>query len=235
MPTSCLAYLQRCATALSPPPPSASPWHRLTAGGKRLAVVRKRGTPFGVRARRKGKPARRVTVVALNRSGRKLASRSARIRAVVKGKRRVGGGEELRTSAGATASAAGSPRKLGRAAEARRIALSGSNVALPLVADLAFDYRRTVRRPPRFTLTGGGSAAGLSDAPRGIVDIGLTTPAAHVHHAPAAAPLRARHAGGVGLRRLRVHQGTARSCRHRQLRGRDSNPDNQLQRLASCH
>ena len=55
-----------------------------------------------------------------------------------------------------------------------RISLSGSNVALPLVADLAFYYRRAVRHPPRFTLTGGGSAAGLSDTARGIVDVGLT-------------------------------------------------------------
>ena len=148
--------------------------YRYMAGSKRLAVVRKRGTPFTLNARGKGKPARRVTVIALNRAGKRLATTSARVRAVAKGKRRVRGGNGLRTSALPAASAAGRPAATGKAA-ARHLSLGGSNVALPLIADLAFYYRRSVRRPPRFTITGGGSAAGLGDAARGIVDIGLTT------------------------------------------------------------
>ena len=162
--------------------------YRITAGRQRLGVLRARGSPFGVRARRRGRMAKRVTVVALNRAGKQLATASARIRKVAKGKRRVGGGEGLRTSASTASGArpaaaatsrptAGARRPTASSAAAksrRRISLSGSNVALPLGADLAFYYRRTVRRPPRFTLTGGGSAAGLSDASRGIVDVGLT-------------------------------------------------------------
>ena len=153
--------------------------YRITAGRRRLGDLRPRGTPFDVRAKRSGKMAKRVKVVALNRAGKKLATASARVRKVAKGKRRVGGGEGLRTSAGAAASAAipaaaRRPTAFSAAKPRRQISLSGSNVALPLVADLAFYYRRAVRHPPRFTLTGGGSAAGLSDAARGIVDIGLT-------------------------------------------------------------
>ncbi len=67
--------------------------YRFMAGSKRLAVVRKRGTPFTLNARGKGKPARRVTVIALNRAGKRLATTSARVRAVAKGKRRVRGGK----------------------------------------------------------------------------------------------------------------------------------------------
>ena len=44
---------------------------------------------------------------------------------------------------------------------------------LPVVADLAFFYRRSVRHPPRFVLSGGGTEVGVSDAARGIVDAGL--------------------------------------------------------------
>ena len=142
--------------------------------GRRLGDLRPRGSPFTVRAKRRGGMAKRVRVVALNRAGKKLASASARIRKVAKGKRRVGGGEGLRTSAGGEARAAAAARRPTAARSRGRISLSGSNVALPLVADLAFYYRRAVRHPPRFTLTGGGSAAGLSDTARGIVDVGLT-------------------------------------------------------------
>jgi phosphate transport system substrate-binding protein len=61
------------------------------------------------------------------------------------------------------------------AAPAATVDISGSTTALPLVADLAWFYRHDVRRPGRFTLVGGGSGAGVADAARGIVDIGLAS------------------------------------------------------------
>jgi phosphate transport system substrate-binding protein len=61
------------------------------------------------------------------------------------------------------------------AAPAATIDISGSASALPLVADLAWFYRHDVRRPGRFTLLGGGTSAGVGDAARGIVDIGLAS------------------------------------------------------------
>jgi phosphate transport system substrate-binding protein len=60
-------------------------------------------------------------------------------------------------------------------APAARVDISGSSTALPLVADLAWFYRHDVERPGRFTLVGGGTAAGVTDAARGIVDIGLAS------------------------------------------------------------
>jgi ABC-type phosphate transport system substrate-binding protein len=63
----------------------------------------------------------------------------------------------------------------GSAAPAATIDVSGSTTALPLVADLAFFYRQEVRRPPRFTIVGGGSEAGVSDVSRGIVDVAMVS------------------------------------------------------------
>ena len=71
----------------------------------------------------------------------------------------------------ATAAALAAPA----AAPAATVDVSGSTTALPLVADLAWFYRHDVRRPPRFALVGGGTGAGVADAARGIVDIGLAS------------------------------------------------------------
>jgi len=60
-------------------------------------------------------------------------------------------------------------------AGAATIHVSGSSTARPLVADLAWFYRQEVRRPPRFTIVGGGTEAGIADAARGIVDVGLAS------------------------------------------------------------
>jgi phosphate transport system substrate-binding protein len=61
------------------------------------------------------------------------------------------------------------------AAPAATVEISGSTTALPLVADLAWFYRHDVKRPGRFVLVGGGSGAGVADAARGIVDVGLAS------------------------------------------------------------
>jgi len=53
------------------------------------------------------------------------------------------------------------------------ISMSGSNTVVPLVADLVFYYRRTLRRPPHFTLRGVGTPTGIADVARGITRIGL--------------------------------------------------------------
>ncbi len=53
--------------------------------------------------------------------------------------------------------------------------LSGSTTTRPLIADLAYFYRREARKPPRFSIVGGGSAAGVADTARGIVDAGMTS------------------------------------------------------------
>jgi phosphate transport system substrate-binding protein len=55
------------------------------------------------------------------------------------------------------------------------VEISGSSTTLPLVADLAWFYRHDVQRPGRFELVGGGTDAGIADAARGIVDIGLAS------------------------------------------------------------
>ena len=59
-------------------------------------------------------------------------------------------------------------------AQREPIRMSGAVNATALTADLAFFYRREVRRPPRFELVGGRTATGLADVFRGISDIGLT-------------------------------------------------------------
>ena len=61
------------------------------------------------------------------------------------------------------------------AAKAPQINISGSNTALPLVSDLVFFYRRSVKDPPRFGIVGGGTDAGVIDAARGISDIGMAS------------------------------------------------------------
>jgi phosphate transport system substrate-binding protein len=52
--------------------------------------------------------------------------------------------------------------------------MSGASAAHPLVADLAFFYRREAAHTPRFAIVGGGTATGIADAARGVVDAGLT-------------------------------------------------------------
>ena len=59
-------------------------------------------------------------------------------------------------------------------AQREPITMSGAVNATALTADLAYFYRREVRRPPRFELVGGRSATGIADVFRGISDIGLT-------------------------------------------------------------
>jgi phosphate transport system substrate-binding protein len=64
------------------------------------------------------------------------------------------------------------------AADARAaptISMSGEQVTQALVADLAYFYRHRVRRPPRFSLTGGGTSAGIADTVRGITDAALVS------------------------------------------------------------
>lgn len=60
------------------------------------------------------------------------------------------------------------------AAQTRTITMSGASPAQALVADLAFFYRRETERAPRFSIVGGGTATGIADAARGIVDAGLS-------------------------------------------------------------
>lgn len=62
-----------------------------------------------------------------------------------------------------------------RAQAAPTITMSGSPVAEAVVADLAYFYGHAVRRPPRFSLTGGDTNTGISDAVRGIVTAGLVS------------------------------------------------------------
>jgi len=57
---------------------------------------------------------------------------------------------------------------------ARMITMSGASPAQAVVADLAFFYRREHADAPRFSLVGGGTATGIADAARGIVDAGLS-------------------------------------------------------------
>jgi phosphate transport system substrate-binding protein len=54
------------------------------------------------------------------------------------------------------------------------ITMSGAVITAALTADLAYFYRREVRSPPRFDLVGGTSTTGISDASRGVSDVGLT-------------------------------------------------------------
>jgi phosphate transport system substrate-binding protein len=56
-----------------------------------------------------------------------------------------------------------------------KITLSGQQITASLVADLAYFYRHAVTAPPRFQITGGGTAAGIADAARGITDGALVS------------------------------------------------------------
>jgi phosphate transport system substrate-binding protein len=60
-------------------------------------------------------------------------------------------------------------------AQRRTITISGSTTTRALTADLAYFYRHSVRRPPRFSIVGGGTETGIADAARGVVDIGLAS------------------------------------------------------------
>jgi phosphate transport system substrate-binding protein len=91
-------------------------------------------------------------------------------------------------SAAPAAEQRGAPASSAAAVELR---LSGATTMLPVVADLAFYYRRAVRRPPRFTITGGGTEAGIADTARGVADIGLVARALETADPP-----------GLVLRRL---------------------------------
>jgi phosphate transport system substrate-binding protein len=62
-----------------------------------------------------------------------------------------------------------------RAQAAPTVSMSGEQVTEALVADLAYFYRHSVRHPPRFALTGGGTSAGIADAARGITDAALAS------------------------------------------------------------
>ena len=53
------------------------------------------------------------------------------------------------------------------------VTLSGSTTALPLVADLAYFYGRTVENAPRFEIVGGGTQTGITDTARGITSAGM--------------------------------------------------------------
>ena len=55
------------------------------------------------------------------------------------------------------------------------IVMSGEQVTQALVADLAYFYRRETPRAPRFSLTTGGTAAGIADAVRGVTDAALVS------------------------------------------------------------
>lgn len=77
----------------------------------------------------------------------------------------------LAISAGAGVSSA--PAAPAAAAGTPTITIDGSETTLALVADLAYFYRKTQPRPPRFTLTGGGTPLGIADAFRGTVQVGL--------------------------------------------------------------
>jgi phosphate transport system substrate-binding protein len=60
-------------------------------------------------------------------------------------------------------------------AAGRTITMSGSTPTGALTADLAYFYRHSVRKPPRFSIVGGGSGTGIADVARGIVDVGLAS------------------------------------------------------------
>ena len=150
--------------------------HALPLHGRRQAPGGRAQTRNAVHAARagKGKPARRVTVIALNRRASGCATTSARIRAVAKGKRRVRGGNGLRTSAAPRRRRPRAAGSAGRAAAAASLSLSGSNVALPARRGPRLLLPPQRPRPPRFTITGAAAPPAERRA-RGIVDIGLTT------------------------------------------------------------
>jgi subtilisin family serine protease len=144
--------------------------------GRRVAVVRKRAIPFTVRVR--GRSGARMQVQARNAGGKVLGAGTRRIRAVRRGKRNIHSGGDVRS--GEATGAASSSARAGPGGAARRttISFSGSSTALPIVADLAYFYRRSHPDAPRFSIVGGGTASGINDAARGIVSAGLASRAA---------------------------------------------------------
>jgi phosphate transport system substrate-binding protein len=67
---------------------------------------------------------------------------------------------------------------VGAPPQARAVAtirMSGQQITQALVADLAYFYRHSTRRPPRFELSGGGTGAGLADLARGITHAALVS------------------------------------------------------------
>lgn len=76
----------------------------------------------------------------------------------------------------ATVLAAAGPAAGGAAAApATTVTLSGQDIVASLVADLAYFYRHAVRDAPRFSLTTGGTSAGMADTARGIADGGMVS------------------------------------------------------------
>lgn len=55
------------------------------------------------------------------------------------------------------------------------ITLNGQDIVVSLVADLAYFYRHAVTDAPRFSLTAGGTSAGMADTARGIADGGMVS------------------------------------------------------------
>jgi phosphate transport system substrate-binding protein len=61
------------------------------------------------------------------------------------------------------------------AAQTDTITLNGQDIVVSLVADLAYFYRHAVPGAPRFSLTAGGTSAGMADTARGIADGGMVS------------------------------------------------------------
>jgi phosphate transport system substrate-binding protein len=55
----------------------------------------------------------------------------------------------------------------------REITMNGAPITRSLVADLAYFYRHTHARAPRFMLAGGGTSAGIADTARRVTDAAL--------------------------------------------------------------
>src|SRR3954468_10999052 len=82
----------------------------------------------------------------------------------------------ITNAAGAPLAAAAASVQPARAAAAQPvIRMSGQQITEAVVADLAYFYRHTVRNPPRFELTPGGTAGGLADLARGITDAAMVS------------------------------------------------------------
>jgi phosphate transport system substrate-binding protein len=62
-----------------------------------------------------------------------------------------------------------------RARARGEVTMSGSSVAQAVLADLAYFYGRVTPDAPRFTLVGGGTTIGITDAARGITDAGMVS------------------------------------------------------------
>jgi phosphate transport system substrate-binding protein len=60
-------------------------------------------------------------------------------------------------------------------AATRTLTFSGSTPTGALTADLAYFYRHSVRRAPRFSIVGGNTGLGIADVKRRIVDVGLVS------------------------------------------------------------